>query len=42
VYIERAEHVFTPCTVCASRPGEFGDTQSEVFDYVAIWLKKTY
>jgi hypothetical protein len=41
-YIEGAEHVFTPCMTCASTPGEFGDTQSEVFNYVSNWLQKVY
>jgi hypothetical protein len=38
VYVEGATHGFTPCTPCATTPGEFGDTVGETFDYVASWL----
>ncbi|MEW2548272.1 hypothetical protein AB0910_21310 [Streptomyces sp. NPDC047002] len=38
VFVKGASHGFTPCTACASTPGEFGDTVSETFTYVAHWL----
>jgi len=37
-YVEGATHVFAPCTVCQTSPNQFGDTQAEVFNYVANWL----
>ncbi len=33
--VEGATHVFTPCTACQSSPNEFGDTEHELFNYVA-------
>lgn len=41
-FVEGATHGFTPCTACASTPGEFGDTVAETFDYVANWLHQNY
>lgn len=41
-FVEGAEHGFTPCTACATTPGEFGDTVAETFDYVARWLTTSY
>jgi pimeloyl-ACP methyl ester carboxylesterase len=38
VFVEGATHGFTPCTACATTPGEFGDTVGETFNYVANWL----
>ncbi|MFI6343948.1 hypothetical protein [Streptomyces sp. NPDC050560] len=38
VFVEGAEHGFTPCDACASHPGQFGDTVKETFDYVADWV----
>lgn len=38
VFVEGATHGFTPCTACATTPGEFGDTVAETFDYVSGWL----
>ncbi|WP_329459766.1 hypothetical protein [Streptomyces sp. NBC_01497] len=42
VFVKGAEHGFTPCTACATTPGEFGDTVGETFDYVAKWLTTNY
>jgi hypothetical protein len=42
VYVEGATHGFTPCTACATTPGEFGDTVSETFNYVANWAAQHY
>jgi hypothetical protein len=36
-YVEGATHGFTPCTACATTPGEFGDTVGETFNYVSSW-----
>jgi dienelactone hydrolase len=38
VFVKGATHGFTPCTACATTPGEFGDTVAETFDYVSSWL----
>jgi dienelactone hydrolase len=42
VFVEGASHGFTPCTACATTPGEFGDTVTETFDYVSNWLHTNY
>jgi hypothetical protein len=42
VFVEGATHGFTPCTACATTPGEFGDTVAETFDYVSSWLTANY
>ncbi len=42
VFVEGATHGFTPCTACATTPGEFGDTVAETFDYVSSWLTQNY
>jgi hypothetical protein len=42
VFVEGATHGFTPCTACATTPGEFGDTVAETFDYVSSWLMDNY
>jgi hypothetical protein len=41
-FVEGASHGFTPCTKCATTPGEFGDTVAETFDYVTNWLTGHY
>lgn len=42
VFVKGASHGFTPCTACATTPGEFGDTVGETFNYVANWLDTRY
>lgn len=42
VFVKGASHGFTPCTACATTPGEFGDTVGETFNYVANWLDARY
>jgi hypothetical protein len=37
-FVEGASHVFTTATQCERFPGEFGDTQKTVCDYVDKWL----
>lgn len=37
-YIEGATHGFTPCKACEKTPGQFGDTEKTLMDYVARWL----
>jgi hypothetical protein len=39
-YVEGATHLYTTCTKCEKRPGEFGDTQKTTYDYVDAWLSK--
>ncbi len=41
-YVEGAEHTFNPCTICQTSPNEFGDTETELFNYVANWLEARY
>jgi pimeloyl-ACP methyl ester carboxylesterase len=41
-FVEGATHGFTPCTACATTPGEFGDTVAETFNYVANWLTHNF
>ena len=41
-YVYGAMHTFNPCMVCGSSPTQFGDTVSEVFDYVSNWLGDRY
>jgi len=42
VFVEGASHGFTPCTACATTPGEFGDTVGETFNYLGNWLDTTF
>lgn len=42
VFVDGASHGLTPCTACATTPGEFGDTVSEIFDYMANWAAAHY
>ncbi|HVB89863.1 MAG TPA: hypothetical protein VND97_06645 [Beijerinckiaceae bacterium] len=37
-FVYGALHTFTPCKVCSTPLGPFGDTVGETFDYVANWL----
>jgi hypothetical protein len=39
-FVEGASHLFTPALQCERFPGEFGDTQKIVFDYVDKWLSQ--
>jgi hypothetical protein len=41
-YVEGASHGLTPCTACATTPGEFGDTVGEIFHYVANWTAANF
>jgi hypothetical protein len=41
-FVEGASHGLTPCTACAKRPGEFGDTVSEIFNYITRWANHHY
>ena len=40
VYVEGAEHVYTPCKACEKTPGQFGDTIKTVYDFADQWLSK--
>jgi hypothetical protein len=39
-FVEGATHIFTPCAKCEKTPGQFGDTQKTMYDYVDTWLSK--
>lgn len=37
-FVEGAQHTIDTCTDCESYPGEFGNTTTTCFNYVADWL----
>jgi hypothetical protein len=37
-YVEGASHGLSTCKACETTPGEFGDTEKTLMDYVAQWL----
>jgi hypothetical protein len=41
-YVEGATHEFSPCTVCGTSPNQYGDTETELFNYVGNWLAQRY
>jgi len=42
INFEGAEHTSNPCTVCQTSLNEFGDTESELFNFVGDWLEARY
>jgi hypothetical protein len=42
VVIEGALHGFTPCTACETVPGQYGNSQKNLFDYVAGWINARF
>lgn len=42
VFVDGASHGLTPCTACATTPGEFGDTVGEIFNYITQWANQHY
>ncbi len=42
IFIDGADHNFKTCTGCEAFPGQFGDTQKTLFDYVDAWLDKRF
>jgi hypothetical protein len=42
VFVEGASHGLTPCGACASTPGQFGDTVTEIFDYLTNWTHEHF
>lgn len=42
VFVEGAEHDFTPCKAAEPSPGCFGDTMKTTFDYVDGWLAERF
>ncbi len=42
IVIEGATHTFTPCTACATSPGQYANTMRNFFDYVRDWIDKRY
>jgi len=39
-FVEGASHGFTTCTRCERIPGQFGDTQKTLYDYLDQWLSQ--
>jgi hypothetical protein len=39
-FVEGGLHMYTPCTKCETRPGQFGDTVKTTYDYIDAWLSK--
>lgn len=39
-FVEGASHMFFPNHAAEKTPGEFGDTEATLFDYMAKWLRK--
>ena len=39
-FVEGATHLYTTCTKCERRPGEYGDTVKTTYDYIDGWLSK--
>ncbi len=37
-FVEGASHGFSTCTQCERTPGQYGDTQKTLFDYIDKWL----
>jgi pimeloyl-ACP methyl ester carboxylesterase len=42
VVIEGANHGFTPCTPCETRPGQYSNTVKNLFDYTANWINARF
>jgi hypothetical protein len=40
VYVEGATHGYGTCKKCETTPGQFGDTEKTLFDYIDGWLSK--
>ena len=38
VVIEGATHGFTPCRPCETTPGQYSNSQKNLFDYTAKWI----
>lgn len=38
VYVEGASHGLATCKECETTPGQFGDTEKTLMDYIAKWL----
>ena len=42
IVIEGALHGYTPCTRCATAPGQYANSVKNLFDYVAAWTNKRF
>jgi pimeloyl-ACP methyl ester carboxylesterase len=42
VYVDGATHGLTPCTNCKDSAATYGDTVSEIFNYMASWLNQRF
>lgn len=40
VFVEGASHTYNTCKRCEKTPGQFGDTQKTIYDYVDKWLSQ--
>jgi hypothetical protein len=39
-FVEGATHTFVPGKECEEYPGQFGDVQATLYDYIGEWLAK--
>ena len=42
ITIEGATHGFTPCVACESFPGQYSNSFTNFFDYVAAWINARF
>jgi len=42
IVIEGATHGFAPCTACETTPGQYANSQKNLFDYVAKWINARF
>lgn len=42
IVIEGATHGFAPCVPCETTPGQYANSQKNLFDYVARWIAARY
>jgi pimeloyl-ACP methyl ester carboxylesterase len=42
IVIEGATHGIRPCTACESKPGQYGNSVRNFFDYVSRWIQARY
>ena len=42
IVVEGATHGFSPCVACETTPGQYGNSQKNIFDFVAQWIKARF
>jgi hypothetical protein len=42
VIVSGALHGYNPCTRCETFPGEFGNSEKNMYDYIAAWTKQRF